>query len=374
MRNLNIYKSLYTLSGNERVLLDLIWRRKSIARKDLAKETGLTGASATRLTKKIIELDLVEESIEKDGKPGSPNRPLRKKNRRYYSIGLNFNKSLITMVLVCVEGRIVERQSVETKRIDIDSFSNALKQFISESKILAKESTTLLGIGVAVPGYRSICEQQWAIHWDFDALLDTSIEDELYRRLKVPVVAERDSVAALWAERLQGVGRDNDDLFLMYLAQGVGGCAMLNGRPITGYRGNAGGVGILFPYDKPRPSFKDYRDFIENQKFGRGSDFNLDDGSNAWVEQVLPSLRHSIDTISRLYDPSHLILSGELPKSVIDKLISKLDYCEIKTGYTAKIGVPEVVSSSFDDSIALIGASVLPISALITGSFNHRLL
>jgi predicted NBD/HSP70 family sugar kinase len=176
------------------------------------------------------------------------------------------------------------------------------------------------------------------------------------------------------AERLQGIGRDNDNIFLMYLAQGVGGCAMVNGSPIIGSRGNAGGVGILFPYDKPRPSARDYNDFIiTNRKLHVDNNINIEQASDLWIEQVLPSLRSSIDTISRFYDPSHLILSGELPKLVIDKLITKLDYRNIKTGYTAPIGVPSVVLSSFDESIALIGASVLPMSALLTGSFSSRL-
>jgi predicted NBD/HSP70 family sugar kinase len=369
------YETLYSLTENERRLLDLIWRRESIARKSLADATGLTGASATRLTKRIMELGLVEESIEKDGKRGSPNRPLRKNKNYYFSIGLSFNKSSVTLVLVCAEGKIIEKETIETETINVDFFSNVLSTFIKQSDTLSAKKTKLLGIGVAVPGYRSICDQQWAIHWDYAALLDTSIEDELYKRLKVPVIVERDAVAALWAERLQGIGRKIDDLFVMYLGQGVGGCAMLNGKPIAGSRGNAGGLGILFPYDKPRPSAKGYRDFMPSKDMGLndGKHNGIENKINSWIEQVLPGLKHGIDTISRLYDPSHLIIAGELPPLVIEKLVERLDYQNIKTGYTAEIGVPKVEASCFSESITLIGASVLPISALITGSFKSRL-
>lgn len=373
MQNYDPYIDLYTLSGNERRLLDLIWRRESVARKDLAKETGLTGASATRLTKKIVSLNLVEESVEKGGNRGSPNRPLRKKVNCYYSIGLCFDKYSITMVLVCVKGQIIERKKVSTKQINIDSFSTALEGFIDSSKVLAKRTSTLLGIGVAIPGYRAICDQQWAIHWDYDSLLDVSIEQELYSRLMVPVIVERDAICALWAERLQGTCKDIDDFFILYMAQGVGGCAMINGEPVVGARGNAGGVGILFPYDQPRPSAKNYKDFLRECQLSQKNNFNLSKVIDLWVDKVTPNLSHCIDTLSRLYDPSSVVLSGDLPKPVIKRLASELNNKEIKTGYTASIGVSNVICSSFDETISLIGASVLPISSIISGSYSSRI-
>jgi predicted NBD/HSP70 family sugar kinase len=68
------------------------------------------------------------------------------------------------------------------------------------------------------------------------------LEQELARRLGVPVVAVNDAQAAAWGEHRFGAGQGADLVFLT-ISTGVGGGIVLNGRLITGARGLAGHIG-----------------------------------------------------------------------------------------------------------------------------------
>jgi predicted NBD/HSP70 family sugar kinase len=370
MQSVNVYEVLYSLSQNERNLLSLIWRKHAISRKALAELTGLTGASTTRLTKPLLNLSIIEESVLKDGKRGSPNRPLKVKQRSLLSVGLSFHQHSIEIVLVIPKGEVIEKQVTPIKDINVEVLTSTLSSFIKQSPTINSPDTILLGIGISMPGYRSICDQHWAIHWDYSSLLNTSLEEELCDTLKLPVIVERDAIASLWAERLFGLCTDVDDFFIMQLSQGVGGCAMISGQPITGSKGNAGGIGILFPYGQPRPSASDYEHFTKSYSKNR-TKFNNEDLTNQWVKRTLPAVKFGIDTITRLYDPSKIIIAGDLPFSVRNQLKNDLNYQKIDTGYTAEIGIPEICISQFNELTSAFTASSLPVAAILNGQFKH---
>ncbi|GAB2923901.1 ROK family protein [Rheinheimera gaetbuli] len=370
----SLYSELYNLKQNERKLLELIWRKQSVARKELADITGLTGASATRLTKKVMDLLLVEESVEKQGRRGSPNKPLTLNFARYYSVGVSFDKHQVTVVLTNLHGEILDKNVQIVDVVSVNALESILKRFIKNSASLAQDDATIIGIGIAIPGYRAVNEQQWAVHWDFPALLKTDIQLELTKRLQIPVTVERDAVASMWAERLQGQAREQDNFFLFYLAQGVGGCAMLAGVPVLGASGNAGGMGILFPYERSRPSARDLHEFLAKQDANCTIQREIpQDLIESWISHVFADFRRAIDIVTRLYDPGLVIIGGDLPQQVIDSMMKKLACYSIKTGYTADIAVPKLSASSFQQSLVMVGAATLPVVSILTGHLHNEI-
>lgn len=364
---------IQSLSTNERTLLDLIWRLGPISRKALADIGGVTGASATRLTKRALDLGLIEESIDRTGSVGNPQRPLRRSQSGIYSIGVSFTKSSIGCALTDIEGDVLNLEHSEADQISIDSIAEAVERFSSKRPELKSPDAKVLGVGVAVPGYRSRTDGQWAIHWDFPELQRIDIEGTLEDRLGLPVTAERDAVAAAWAERLIGAGKKMSTFCLMYLAQGVGGAVMNNGHPVLGANGNAAGLGVLFPYEEgPRPSAHSLAEHLERSGVPLS---NFDPGSIAhnnaldgWIELIIPSLRDGLDMIARLYDPEAIILGGSIPRFVLDRMVVATDYAGIQNNYTAELPAPRIAVSNLNDHCLYQGAASLPVARLLSSS------
>ena len=70
-------------SINERRIIELIATSGTIARVDLARKSGLTGASVTRIIAALADLELLEETPDKMGALGQPKRMLSIKPNSY---------------------------------------------------------------------------------------------------------------------------------------------------------------------------------------------------------------------------------------------------------------------------------------------------
>lgn len=367
---MTISAQIREFSDNERVVLDVIWRYGPIARKKLAELTGLTGASATRLTKRAIELGLIEEIVDRDGAVGSPSRPLKRIPSGAYSIGVGFSDDSIGVALSNLDGQIIESQTRSIEKITINRLSDAIREFIAKSSLDKGDHSRLTGIGIAIPGYRSTQTGRWAVHWGFPDLLNIKIAEKIEDKVGLPVYTERDAIAAAWAERLNGAGRDSRSFCVLYLAQGVGGSLFVNGKPLMGAHGNAGGLGVLFDHDAPRPSAHDFNRHLARIDSSL-ADFNAtrDDHLrclDGWLAKVAPPLKSAFDIITRLYDPEKIILNGALPRMILERLVSAVDYRSVDTGYTAEITPPDICASEITETILLQGAAALPIAHFLS--------
>ena len=355
------------------MLLDAIWRHGPISRKGLAELTGLTGASTSRLTKRILEMDLIDESVHLDGTVGSPRRPLIRSKSETYTVGISFTKKSMNLAIVNLEGKICEAANIEISSVSVSALSDFTNDTLKSSAVLQSSKARILGVGLAVPGYRATLPGQWAVHWDFPELLRINIENELSEKLKLPVFAERDAIACAWAERLNGKGRILQNFCTLYLAQGVGGGIMSDGRPIKGQNGNAGGLGILFPYDSPRPSSYDFEAHLSKAGLTLES---LDPKLNrhlgimdSWVKKITPILRLGLNHLSRLYDPEMIILCGSLPRFVLDRLVIAASFSRVQADYSAELPPPIVSVTDITENCLLQGASTLPIAQILSTSW-----
>ncbi len=362
----DILQDLRKLTINERNLLDLIWRSGPISRKSLAELAGLTGASATRLTKRVLSLGIVEESVHLAGTVGTPIRPLNRSHAKIFSVGISFSKTSISFAVIDLLGEIHESIHEQVDEITLPVLVDFVGTCIRKSFSLNQAEARLLGVGIALPGYRATSRGHWAVHWDFPGLLSLDMEKELTQQLGVPVFAERDAQASAWAERMNGKGRSLQSFCVIYLAQGVGGAVMSDGRMMSGKHGNAGGLGILFPYDQPRPSARDLEVHLEKHSLSLESldPTNSDHAGvlDAWINAVVPRLRTGFNHIARLYDPEMIILSGPLPRFILDRLVIAAEYRQVETSYSAELPCPRVSVSDITDNSLLQGAACLPLA------------
>ncbi|QJU59959.1 ROK family transcriptional regulator [Sphingomonas sp. AP4-R1] len=357
------------LSTNERQILDLIRRRETIPRARIANITGLTSASVTRITQGMEERGLIEETEATRNGRGQPAKPLRLRAAGGCAIGLNFSHSTVDAVLLDLAGNI---RAV----IDAPLANTALETIVETSQSLCHDllarhpgiGAAMVGVGVSVPGYRSERPDRFALHPTFSSLLTRNLTEEFRGSLAQPVMVERDAISAAVGESLIGHGRNRTSFGFVHLGHGIGGALVQNGAPIYGAHGNAGGIGDLFPRDRPRPSGSDLIEALRDAGLDV-SDFRdltafvpgICDPLDRWIERAARELRDGLALFARIFDPHAIILGGRLPLPICEQLVQRITDLPQPATYTDNLPQPEIKVSTHGPLSGAIGAACLPL-------------
>lgn len=162
-----------------------------------------------------------------------------------YSIGLDLGGTNLRAAAVDRNGNMLSSVAGKT------GFSAEREAIVSEMveaiDSLRREigASSLVGIGVAVPGFIALEKGVVLNSNNIPALENFPIRDELSERLNAPVILENDANAAALGEKWIGAGREFKDLAMLTLGSGVGGGIISNGKVIRGYLGMAGEFGHI---------------------------------------------------------------------------------------------------------------------------------
>ncbi|MBX5177431.1 ROK family transcriptional regulator [Rhizobium lentis] len=359
------------LSRNERRLVELIFVGKKIARVDLADRSGMTGASVTRLIGRLIEMELLIEVAERTGAQGQPRRLLSLRADRYLSAGITFSVSRMEVAVVDLAGTILASRSVGIETSSALSVAKAAQAAITAMLAdLGAPKDRLLGIGCSVPGNFGTMSSILKAHSFFPAFDDGGADNAFKATFEAPYYIENDGTAAALGEYVFG-GRimQPDPMFFIHIGHGVGGGAVIDGRPYRGVNGNACLPGVLYPYDQPRPSGQDLfatlneagfvvHDFPDLERLPDGAEATLE----SWVERAGMQLSETVRVATAMFDPALIVLGGRLPELVTDKLMSAISSQSI-LGPSRGLQAAPVEASRLGPRAGAIGAACIPFFA-----------
>ncbi|MEA5462221.1 ROK family protein [Leptothoe sp. PORK10 BA2] len=100
-------------------------------------------------------------------------------------------------------------------------------------------------IGIGTPGPADISARIARIAINLPQWLDVPVADILETKVQRPVVVANDANCAGLGEAWLGAGRTYQNLILLTLGTGVGGCIILNGQLFVGHDGCAGELGLV---------------------------------------------------------------------------------------------------------------------------------
>ena len=100
-------------------------------------------------------------------------------------------------------------------------------------------------IGIGTPGPADITARIARIAINLPNWLDVPVADILEAKIQCPVVVANDANCAGLGETWLGAGQDYQNLILLTLGTGVGGCIILNGELFVGHDGCAGELGLV---------------------------------------------------------------------------------------------------------------------------------
>lgn len=352
--------------------MSLIRQHKTISRAELARITSLALPSVGRLTARLIELGLVVAGQKVASGPGQPSLPLSLATGAAYSVGLSITSDSISLAVIGLDGRqlaaVSESIDANDKEKLLDRTAAILDQ-LHEAGTVSRDH--LFGLGAAFSGFFTGKRGELATPVDMEgwALMDLKRAFEV--RLGLPAWIENDGNAAATGEALYGVGESVRSFAYIYIARGLGGGMVIDGRLWRGANGNAGEfTGILPAHLRAaRPNlltlwemandaggeFKTIADMVER----------LDPRSavaTRWLDNVAPQMDAIVSAIAATFDPEMIVVGGRLPAGLASRLIEKTRYYSVPVR-NADRPFPVLAVSHLQGDAAALGAASLPFSA-----------
>ncbi|OYO14143.1 transcriptional regulator [Enemella evansiae] len=232
---------------NQRVVIDWVRRNpQGTSRVELAASTGLTPQTISNLTRRLLERGLIEERGQVGTGPGKPRTLLGLAPGGMHAIGVHLDPLLITLVVTDLLGRVVARAQRRTPtgspgRV-VRSITEAVHRLITEAEI---DPGTVTGVGVAAPGPVEVETGTLVEPPLLDGWRRVPLRDRLAAALALPVLLEKDVLAAAVAEDWVRTDGDPRTFVFWYLGTGMGAGLVHRGEVLRGASNNVGEVGHL---------------------------------------------------------------------------------------------------------------------------------
>lgn len=232
---------------NETVVLDAVRRSGGgLSRVELASVTSLSAQTVTNVTRRLLAQGLIREAgKQNEGSPGKPRTLLRLDPAGAYAVGVHLDPTVITCVLLDLEGEVVEH---DRRPSPPDGDAEATLAVILEAirSVLATpgvDPARVIGVGVAAPGPIDaetgvVVRPPLIPGWN-----DFHLRDELTAATGLPSLVAKDVISAAVAERWRDPAGASKDYAFVYYGTGAGIGLVLGGEVYTGSTENAGDAG-----------------------------------------------------------------------------------------------------------------------------------
>ncbi|GAA1127219.1 ROK family transcriptional regulator [Kribbella jejuensis] len=237
-----------TAQETHSAILDLIRSSGTVTRVDLAEQSGLTGASISRVVKRLLADGLIIETGYGDPTGGKRATLLQFNPRARHAVGIAVDTPSTTYVVTDMSGRVIEQLS--TRGIGKEAPATAVQRITAELEdLIVKaeiEPSTLVGVGVALAGRqgrggtRMLRRDAEKYAWEPFAVRDT-----LKAAIDHPIVVENDSTCAAIGEFWAGKIPSANDFATVYMAAGFGLGLVTNGDVYRGSSSNVGEIGHM---------------------------------------------------------------------------------------------------------------------------------
>jgi predicted NBD/HSP70 family sugar kinase len=244
----------YMRQGNASAVLRAVLAYGPVSRAEIARHTGLSAPSVTKLTSVLIEAGLLGELAPLEPTQGRPRVPLRVDPERTVALGVHIGLLRTTFGLVGLDGRILAERELAhpraaaelTPRRIVAQAAEGVAAFLDERLGGRRLVGTGVSIGGWVDGARGLVVEHGPLGWH-----DVPLLEELAGRLPGPVVLEQTVRAIARAELWFGVGREVDDFALVFVGNVLGAAIVVDRTVHRGPGAAAGGIEHLLATDDP---------------------------------------------------------------------------------------------------------------------------
>lgn len=370
---------------NERLILSLIRRHRSLAKVEIARLTGLSTQTTTVIINRLEADGLLSAGEPQRGRVGQPSVPYSLAPDGAFGLGLMIGRRSADLMLMDFTAGIRARRRViypfPVPREILAFVERELPELLAA--LPPAQHGRISGLGVAMPF------ELW--NWEADLETPPGVLDEwrgfdvaaaLKRRYPSwPVRLCNDATAACAAELTFGAGSAYRDFAYFYVGAFIGGGIVLNGSLFPGRSGNAGALGSMPVLRRAPDGRASLEQLIRTASIyrlerlllaagRRGSDIWLspDDWSSfeepldIWIGEAAEAMAQAIVAALAVIDFEAVVIDGAFPPEVRSRLVGRI---REQLARIDRQGLTEaaVVEGSIGRDARTIGGAALPLLA-----------
>ncbi|QFJ55885.1 ROK family transcriptional regulator [Pseudobutyrivibrio xylanivorans] len=229
---------------NRSAIVRILQQMDVCSRADIAKITGLTQASITKIVAVLIDMGIVTEVGFVKGEGNRRSIGLRLNAEKNLVIGVKFSRHVFSIGVFDIRGKVYTQQETE---FGLDEFaSDVVVEMKKQIHDLLKKYKNVVAIGFAVPGPYLRKEGRIALVTKMPSWQNVNFVEEFENEFDKPVFIEQDANAGALAEWWFGNhGRPINSLAYFLAGEGVGSGIVDHDRLILGNLGIASEIGHI---------------------------------------------------------------------------------------------------------------------------------
>ena len=370
---------------NERLVLSLIRRHKSLPKADIARMTSLSPQTISIIANQLEADGLLLKGNPQRGRIGQPSVPYSLNPEGAFAFGLKIGRRSVDLYLIDFTGKILKLLHRIYPYPKPEAILTFAREGVAEMlKDLPPDRTRrIAGLGIAAP-YEMWTwpEEIGAPRQDIDAWRSVDIRAELARHFDWPVHFHNDITAACAAELIFGRGGDYLDYLYVYIGSFIGGGLVLNGHLFPGRTHNAGALGSMPAPDTKlngagrTPQLMNVASIyvLERKLIAQGKnpevlwlspdDWGDDLGSalEEWIGEVAESLAISIVAAVAVIDVETVIIDGAFPEFVRKAIIARTQDCLARVNRQG-LSPFRLVEGTIGNAARALGGASIPLLA-----------
>jgi predicted NBD/HSP70 family sugar kinase len=228
---------------NRSRVVEFLHRNGVCSRADIAHALGLTPAAITKITAKLIELGVISETGNLEGRLNRRALGLTLNHSKYRVIGVKFARSLVQIGVFDISGR--QLSLIDLPPVIDSQISATVDHIRSIITDLLSQDSHIVAVGMSVPGPYLRHEGKIAVVTSMPGWTDICYTDEFSNAFPVPTFIEHDARSGALAESLFDPRVSSENIAYYLVGEGVGLGVMDHEQLINGERGAATEIGHI---------------------------------------------------------------------------------------------------------------------------------
>lgn len=354
----------------ERIVIKQVFWESACNQRTIVENTGIPQQTVSRTVKSLIERNILQNASDS---PESKRRQTLTTNPNFaYSYGISISLDNASVAILNFQGKVLASEIIQLQELSVTRVLKTVGDALEGLRVQCNiPADNVLGVGVGLSGFFVNEHGKMNTHSKLDAWADINIAEVISHYFQLPTWVSNDASSAAAGEGIAGIGRRYKHFVYFFISAAFGGGLISNNDMLTGNFGNAGELGDMIPpklYVHPNLELLRHiliRNGVDIETVYDIIDHYQDDwkGVDEWIFKVKDSLSLVATCSSALVDTQAIIIGGDIPKQLTNRLIPQIDiYAQNRRGVTRPL--PEVIASTIDTSPVAIGAASLPMREL----------
>ncbi|NJC21152.1 putative NBD/HSP70 family sugar kinase [Arthrobacter pigmenti] len=360
---------------NEALILDIVRSRGPVARAQIAVATGLSAATVTGITGKLLRNGFLVETDIRNGTGGRPARLLELGTDTVFAAGVRLSSTEAYAALVDLRGTVVGTHREKLKSSDPADVRSSIVRAVQ--KVAGPRSiSSLLGLGIALSGVvdqkSGHVRHSGSLGWE-----DVPLQAELQGTVAIPVVV--DSYAnsfgmglLLFEDKLEG-----RDLLVFSVGTSLGASVIVQGRIHRGFNGSAGGFAhsrTSDATDRALPCHCGATNCLETRASWWGIQQELSEGifpdKSAALADAALHLGTAMANVAKIFGPERVVLATA-PEVDGPELAQQTAEIYREQYRHEKTPAPELEATTADNNSVAKGAAYMVLAQIFTANTSE---